>query len=163
MRENSVTLKWDDPGDSSITHYQVLRREGDSGSFTIIEENSGSADTTYTDTTVSADTGYEYRVMAVSDGGKSTESDNLSVRTLSGETSLTASLTGVRVRDITQSTATVDVSVDNADNTKVFLRYRPADDPRRTRILSATLKSSSVLLFKLGHLYPSRSQPLLPA
>ncbi len=163
VRENSVTLKWDDPGDSSITHYQVLRRGGDSGSFTIFEENSGSADTTYTDTTVSADTGYQYRVMAVSDGGKSPESDNLSVRTLSGETSLTASLTGVTVRDITQSTATVDVSVDNADNTKVFLRYRPADDPRRTRILSATLKSSSVLLFYLGHLYPSRSQPLLPA
>ena len=163
VAHDSVTLSWDDPGDDSITAYQVLRRVGDSGSFMIIEENSGSADTAYTDTTVSADTGYEYRVMAVSDGGKSPESDNLSVLTLSGETSLTASLTGVRVRDITQSTATVDVRVDNADNTRVFLRYRPADDPRRTRILSATLKSSSVLLFNLGHLYPSRSQPLLPA
>ena len=79
--ENSVTFAWDDPGDSSVTHYQVLRRVGDSGSFTTIEENTGSADATYTDTTVAADTGYEYRVVAENDNGASPESDSLSVST----------------------------------------------------------------------------------
>ena len=79
--ENSVTFAWDDPGDSSVTHYQVLRRVGDSGSFTTIEENTGSGATTYTDTTVAADTGYEYRVIAENDNGASPESDRLSVST----------------------------------------------------------------------------------
>ena len=79
--ENSVTFAWDDPGDSSVTHYQVLRRVGDSGSFTTIEENTGSGATTYTDTTVAADTGYEYRVVAENDNGASPESDSLSVST----------------------------------------------------------------------------------
>ena len=79
--DNSVTFEWDDPGDSSITHYKVLRRVGDSGKFSTIEENTGSADTSYTDTTVSAETTYEYRVVAVNGGGDSPESDSLSVET----------------------------------------------------------------------------------
>ena len=77
----SVSLSWDDPDDSSITHYKVLRREGDSGVFTTIAENTGDADTSYTDTTVSADTGYEYRVVAVNAEGASPESDSLAVTT----------------------------------------------------------------------------------
>ncbi len=80
--DNSVTFGWDDPGDSSITHYKALRREGDSGSFTTIEENTGSSDAAYTDTTVSAETAYEYRVIAVNGSGESPESDSLSVETL---------------------------------------------------------------------------------
>ena len=79
--ENSVTFVWDDPDSSSITHYKVLRSEGDSGPFTTIEENTGSADTSYTDATVSADTGYEYRLIAVNGNGASPESDSLSVST----------------------------------------------------------------------------------
>ena len=79
--DNSVVFDWSDPGDSSITHYKVLRREGDSGQFTTIEDNTGSADTSYTDTTVSADTAYEYRVIAVNGGGDSEESDSLSAQT----------------------------------------------------------------------------------
>ena len=79
--DNAVTFEWDDPGDSSITHYKVLRRVGDSGKFSTIEENTGSADTSYTDTTVSAETTYEYRVVAVNGDGDSPESDSLSVET----------------------------------------------------------------------------------
>ena len=80
--DNSVTFEWDDPGNSSITHYKVLRREGDSGSFTAIEDSTGSADAAHTDATVSAETGYEYRVIAVNGSGESPESDSLSVQTL---------------------------------------------------------------------------------
>ena len=82
FRDNSVTIRWDDPGDSSITHYQVLRREGDLGPFTTTAEDTGSAETAYTDTTVSADTAYEYRVIAVNAAGASPESDSLSAQTL---------------------------------------------------------------------------------
>ena len=78
----SVTFGWDDPGDPSITHYKALRRVGDSGGFTTIEENTGSTDTSYTDTTASAETGYEYRVVAVNGGGDSPEPDSLTAETL---------------------------------------------------------------------------------
>ena len=64
---NSVTIAWNDPADSSITGYQVLRRNPaihDSGVFDVIEDDTGSSDTSYTDTTVSPETTYRYRVKA---------------------------------------------------------------------------------------------------
>ena len=48
VAHDSVKLTWDDPGDATITHYQVLRRDRDRddlGVFTTIEENTGSTDT----------------------------------------------------------------------------------------------------------------------
>ena len=62
-----VSLSWDDPGDSSITGYQVLRRNRDTdatGDFTVIEDDTGSADTGYTDSNVQPETPYVYRVKA---------------------------------------------------------------------------------------------------
>ena len=67
VAHNSVTIAWDDPGDTSITGYQVLRRNPaihDSGVFDVIEDDTGSSDTRYTDTTVSPETTYRYRVKA---------------------------------------------------------------------------------------------------
>ena len=67
VAHNSVTIAWDDPGDTSITGYQVLRRNPaihDSGVFDVIEDDTGSSDTSYTDTTVSPETTYRYRVKA---------------------------------------------------------------------------------------------------
>ena len=71
---NSVTLTWDAPGDSSITHYQLFRRDravDDVGVFHVIKDNTGSAATTYTDNTVDAEGSYVYRVKAVNRHGAS--------------------------------------------------------------------------------------------
>ena len=67
VAHNSVTIAWDDPGDTSINGYQVLRRNPaihDPGVFDVIEDDTGSSDTRYTDTTVSPETTYRYRVKA---------------------------------------------------------------------------------------------------
>ena len=67
VAHNSVTIAWDDPGDTSITGYQVLRRNPaihDSGVFDVIEDDTGSSDTRYTDATVAPETTYRYRVKA---------------------------------------------------------------------------------------------------
>ena len=67
VAHNSVTIAWNDPGDTSITGYQVLRRNPaihDSGVFDVIEDDTGSSETRYTDTTVSPETTYRYRVKA---------------------------------------------------------------------------------------------------
>ena len=75
---DSVALAWDDPGDASITHYQIFRRDRDvhdAGEFVTIEENTGSAARSYTDDTVEPETRYVYRVKAVNQHGASTWSN----------------------------------------------------------------------------------------
>ena len=71
---DAVQLRWDDPGDGGITHYQVLRRDRGVhkvGEFVTIEDNTGSAATTYTDHSVEPETRYVYRVQAVNAHGVS--------------------------------------------------------------------------------------------
>ena len=67
VSHNAVTISWTDPGDPSITGYQVLRRNPaihDSGVFEVIEDDTGNADTSYEDRTVAPETTYRYRVKA---------------------------------------------------------------------------------------------------
>ena len=69
-----VNLTWDDPGDGSITHYEVLRRDRDvhdAGEFVTIESDTGSAATSYTDDSVEPEKRYVYRVKAVNQHGAS--------------------------------------------------------------------------------------------
>ena len=71
---NAVTLTWNEPGDSSISGYQILRRNRDVdpvGEFTAIVDNTGSAATSYVDNTVAAGGSYVYRVKARNAGGLS--------------------------------------------------------------------------------------------
>ena len=75
---DSVALAWDDPGDASITHYQIFRRDRDvhdAGEFVTIKDDTGSAATSYTDDTVEPETRYVYRVKAVNAHGASHWSD----------------------------------------------------------------------------------------
>ena len=67
ITHDSVTISWTDPGDSSITGYQVLRRNRDTdaaGDFTVIEDDTATSDTGYTDSSVRPETPYVYRVKA---------------------------------------------------------------------------------------------------
>ncbi len=85
VTHDSVTLRWRDPGDSSITSYQVLRRNPavhDTGEFVIIEDDTGSPNTSYTDTDVDPDTEYLYRVKARNAHGLSGWSGFVKVSTL---------------------------------------------------------------------------------
>ena len=72
-----VSLSWDDPGDSSITGYQVLRRNpavDAKGVFHTVVDDTGSSGTSYVDTTVAAETRYFYRVLARNAAGLSPKS-----------------------------------------------------------------------------------------
>ena len=74
---DSVTLTWDDPGDDSITGYVILRRipgVDPEGHFDVLVANTGTAATTYTDDTVSAETRYTYRIKAINGAGTSERS-----------------------------------------------------------------------------------------
>ncbi len=74
---DSVTLTWDDPGDDTITGYVILRRipgVDPQGHFNELVANTGTAATTYTDDTVSAETRYTYRIKAINGAGTSERS-----------------------------------------------------------------------------------------
>ena len=68
VTRNSVTFIWDDPGDESITHYRISRRDLANhapGEFVVIDDNTGSAATSYTDDTVEPGGSYLYRITAL--------------------------------------------------------------------------------------------------
>ena len=84
VSHNSVTIAWNDPGDSTITGYQVLRRNPaihDTGEFAVIEDDTGSPDTSYEDTTVAPETTYVYRIKARNAHGLSEASPDSSATT----------------------------------------------------------------------------------
>ena len=74
---DQVGLDWDDPDDPTITGYRILRRlpaEDLPGEFAVLLEHTGSALTTYVDTTVTPRTSYVYRVQAINAHGVSERS-----------------------------------------------------------------------------------------
>ena len=84
ISHDSVTITWDDPQDDSITGYRILRRNRDTdalGSFTVMEEDTGSADTSYTDGAVEPSTRYGYRVHAINAHGISDRSRSARFKT----------------------------------------------------------------------------------
>ena len=75
---NEVELTWNDPRDTSITSYQVLRWQRgvhDPGDFQVYVDDTGSAGTSYTDTDVEAEARYVYRIKARNAGGLSARSN----------------------------------------------------------------------------------------
>ena len=79
-----VRLRWTDPQDGAITGYRVLRADvvdGAQGEFAAVASDTGSSDTTYTDTTVEVEQSYVYRVHAIGPGGLSGPSPDLAVNT----------------------------------------------------------------------------------
>ena len=80
---NSVTLSWEDPEDSAITGYRILR-SADWGRETTLARSVSGAATSYVDRLVSASTAYAYRVQAVRDGRADPASRYVMVLTPSG-------------------------------------------------------------------------------
>ena len=78
-----IVLTWDDPGDSTITGYQIRRRTldviGPDGSFAVIEANTNSASTSYTDSNVETGVIYSYRIHAINAGGTGKASQSTTV------------------------------------------------------------------------------------
>ena len=76
VSHDTVTLTWDDPQDDSITGYVILRRDRaihPVGTFVTLTDDTGSADTTYTDDTVEPDKQYVYRIKAINEHGEVSE------------------------------------------------------------------------------------------
>ena len=77
---NSVSLFWNNPNDDSITGYQVLRGP-DAANLTVLNNDTGDKNTSYTDDTVTAETAYVYAVLARNANGLSAQSDTTTAST----------------------------------------------------------------------------------
>ena len=74
--EGEVMLVWQDPSDDSITGYQILRGPA-ADDLTVIEDDTGSSGTSYTDATPPAGQTHTYAVKARNATGLSPESNTL--------------------------------------------------------------------------------------
>ena len=89
VSHDQVALSWDDPGDDTVTSYVILRRNRDTdaeGEFTELVSDTGSADTSYTDDSVAAETPYTYRIKAINEHGMSERSRWVHVETTAAPT-----------------------------------------------------------------------------
>ena len=79
--DGSVTLSWDAPDADSITGYQILRQRPTEGedALLVYVEDTGSTDTSYTDTEVTPGIQHIYRVKAINDAGLSDVSNFVGV------------------------------------------------------------------------------------
>ena len=74
VAHDHVDLEWDDPQDSTITGYEILRRDKhvhQQGVFDTIKNDTGSNTTEYTDDNVDPSKRYVYRIKALNAAGKS--------------------------------------------------------------------------------------------
>ena len=72
-----VALAWHNPGDDSITHYDILRRDVGThakGEFHVVATYNGGNGPQYFDRTVDEDRHYVYRIQAVNEHGTSSRS-----------------------------------------------------------------------------------------
>ncbi len=77
---DNVVLTWTDPGDGSITGYRILRGP-DAANLAVLADNTGTAATSYTDSTVAAETGYAYVIRARNAHGLGPQTDGVSAVT----------------------------------------------------------------------------------
>ena len=131
----SVSISWDDPQDDGITGYQVLRRSRDGDSygdgqgaaeFAAIEDDTGTADTEYTDNTVSPGARYVYRVKARNSAGLSERSGYANAET----PGVAEKPAGLTVSSSTHDSITIewdDPQDDSVTSYQVLRRSRDGD------------------------------------
>ena len=130
---DQVGLDWDDPDDSTITGYRILRRlpaQDLPGEFAVLLENTGSALTTYLDTTVTPQTSYVYRVQAINAHGVSERSSWANALTPAAPALTPAQPTGLTADPAhDQVGLDWDVPDDSTITGYRILRRLPAEDP----------------------------------
>ena len=147
---NSVTLIWDNPGDSTTTGYVILRRnivEQDPGVFTTVEANTGTVTTSYTDTDVEAETRYAYWIKAINEHGTSPRSGYVNVETPAVTDSDRASVSEGDTDLPNDNTTPGRVMVASAATAAVVAAVaQPTEPPDQPTGLSATATHGQVTL-----------------
>ncbi len=132
VEHDQVALTWDDPGDDSITGYQILRRNkavDDPGVFHVLVNDTDSAATSHTDADVEAETFYVYRIKARNAAGLSSRSSYFNARTPAPQPpARPTGLTGTAAHDRVALTWD-DSGDDSITGYQVLRRNKAVDDP----------------------------------
>src|SRR5439155_332826 len=108
----NVTLSWNTPsnnGGSAITGYKIERSTNNGSTWSVLVSNTGSTGTTYSNTGLSPDTTYLYRVSAINSAGTSSPSNTASATTNQQSPSITLVQSGLAGSDsLTNETRTKD-------------------------------------------------------
>ena len=132
---HSISILWDDPDDDSITGYQVIRRSRDGDAygdgqgaweFVAIDDDTGTADTDYTDNSVTPNTRYVYRVVARNSGGLGERSSYANAET-PGPPAQPVGLTVASASDVSITVAWDDPQDDSITGYQVLRRSRDGD------------------------------------
>lgn len=92
---SQINLGWTAPsGNATISGYKIERSTDGGSTWSVIDTNTGSTSTSYSDTGLSASTTYTYRVSAINSVGTSSPSNTASATTLALPSATTAS-TGI--------------------------------------------------------------------
>ena len=142
ISHDTVTLTWDNPQDDAITGYVILRRDREIhpvGTFVTIADDTGSADTTYTDDTVEPDKQYVYRIKAINEHGQVSEISSWVRADTPAAPEPPATPTGLSAAVISHDTVTLtwDNPQDDAITGYVILRRDREIDPVGTFVTIA--------------------------
>ena len=142
ISHDTVTLTWDNPQDDAITGYVILRRDREIhpvGTFVTIADDTGSADTTYTDDTVEPDNQYVYRIKAINEHGQVSEISLWFRADTPAAPEPPATPTGLSAAVISHDTVTLtwDNPQDDAITGYVILRRDREIDPVGTFVIIA--------------------------
>ena len=106
---DSVALSWDDPADSSVTGYVILRRDRDNqpaGAFSTVADDTGTSAAAFIDDSVQPQSRYVYRVRAISPAGVSARSGYVRAET-SAAAPVPARPTGLAVTSVGHDSVTL--------------------------------------------------------
>ncbi|MGN6211870.1 fibronectin type III domain-containing protein [Parafilimonas sp.] len=109
-----VQLTWNDAAYNE-TKYQVYRSFGSGGGFTLIADNLAINTKSYTDNSVSGNTGYFYFVQAVNNAGASIPSDTASIVTANKVPAITP-IANVSIKNNQQKNIDIVATDDSSDN-----------------------------------------------
>ena len=144
VTHDMVSLRWDDPGDDSITSYQILRRDADTdapGVFYVHVDNTGSVGNSYVDSDIEPDTRYVYRIKARNAAGLSDQSSYFNANTPAAPATVEVEAVPIVVTSTTDDYFVLYVQHQWDENTSVELPVLVKEGEAGTTTLAENLEA----------------------
>ena len=81
VSSTQIDLSWTAPDDDSVIGYKIEYRMNTDANYSTVIENTGNTDTVYSNTGLSPDSVYAYRVYAINSSGNSESSSSVTTKT----------------------------------------------------------------------------------